>query len=229
MEAAHRLLQCCAAYLFRVREPQLPNLASTDWMIVLVYLFSILAIGVSMRTHIKTSKDFFQAARSLPTWVCTLAFVAAGLGSQEVIAMGAAGAKYGFSVAVWFSLGAIPALVFAGLVMIPVYYGSGARSLPEYLGLRFDKKTRLLNAGLFLVATAAGAGISLYLVAHLLQTLHIFDPLFYAYGLRLSGVFTFCVLFSAAMVLIYVLFAGLVGAMVNQVLQFCCWWPASCP
>jgi hypothetical protein len=116
----------------------LPNLNSTDWLIVLLYLFSVLAIGFSLRSNIKTSKDFLQAGRSMPAWICALAFIAASLGSQEVIAMGAAGAKYGFKAALFFSLGAIPALLFAGVFMMPLYYGSGARTVPEYLGLRFE-------------------------------------------------------------------------------------------
>jgi solute:Na+ symporter, SSS family len=198
----------------------LPNLNSTDWLIVLLYLFSVLAIGFSLRTNIKTSKDFLQAGRALPSWICALAFIAASLGSQEIVAMGAAGARYGFRAALFFSLGAIPALLFAGVYMMPLYYGSGARTVPEYLGLRFDRKTRLLNACTFAVTTLASAGISLYLMARLFQALEIFDPLFYAYGWPHQGIFTFCVLLSAAVVLVYVLLAGLAGVLVNQVLQF---------
>ena len=198
----------------------MPNLNSTDWLIVLLYLFSVLAIGFSLRSNIKTSKDFLQAGRSMPAWICALAFIAASLGSQEVIAMGAAGAKYGFKAVLFFSLGAIPALLFAGVFMMPLYYGSGARTVPEYLGLRFDRKTRLLNAFLFAVVTLVGTGISLYTMARLFQALRVFDPLFYAYGWPHQAIFMFCVLLSAAVVLVYVLLAGLAGAMVNQVLQF---------
>lgn len=202
------------------KEPQLPTLAQADWLIILIYLLCVLAIGFSLRANIKTGKDFLQAGRSLPAWICALAFIAAGLGLQEVIAMGAAGAKYGFTAALFFSLGAIPAILFAGVFMMPLYYGSGARTVPEYLGLRFDRKTRLLNACTFAAMTVASAGISLYLMAHLLQSLHVFDALFYAYGWPHQGIFTFCVLLFAVVVLVYVLFAGLAGAMVNQALQF---------
>jgi SSS family solute:Na+ symporter len=198
----------------------LPSLASTDRLIFLIYLFCTFAIGLSMRSSIKTSKVFFQPGLVLPIWVCPIAFIAAGLGSQEVIAMGAAGAKYGFPAALFFSLGAIPVLIFVGRFMMPLYYGSGARTMPEYLGLRFDRNTRLLSAALFLAATAAGAGISLFVTARLFQTLHIFDPLFFGYGLPREGIFSFCVLLFAAVVLIYVLLAGLGGTMVNQLLQF---------
>jgi SSS family solute:Na+ symporter len=198
----------------------LPNLTSTDWLTILLYLFCVLAIGFSYRASIKTSSDFLQAGRTLPTWICAVALIAASLGSQEVIAMGAAGARYGFQAALFFSLGTIPAMLFAALYMMPIYYGSGARSVPEYLRLRFDLKTSLLNACTFAITTITSAGISLYLMARLFQALHVFDPLFYAYGWPRQGVFTFSVLLPAAVVLAYVLFAGLAGAMVNQGVQF---------
>ncbi len=198
----------------------MPTLTSTDWLILSLYFFSVLAIGFSLRTNIKSSADFLQAGRSLPTWICALAFLAVSLGSQELLAMGAAGAQFGFKTAFFFSLGAIPAILFAAACMVPNYYVSGARTVPEYLYLRFDQKTRLLNAITFAVATVAGAGISLYLMARLFQALSIFDPLFYSYGWPRQGIFTFCVLLPAVFVLVYVLFAGLAGAMVNQVLQF---------
>jgi SSS family solute:Na+ symporter len=198
----------------------LPNLNPTDGLILLLYLFCVVAVGFSLRLNIKTSKDYFQAGRALPVVICAIAFVAASLGLPEIIGMGAAGAQFGLRAALYFSLGAIPALLFAGLYMMPLYYGSGARTVPEYLGLRFDLKTRLLNAGTFAGMTLVGGGISLYLMARIFQALHVFDPLFYAYGWPQEGIFTVCVLLSAALVLVYLLFGGLAGAMVNQALQF---------
>jgi len=197
-----------------------PNLIAFDWLILLVYFFCVLAIGFSLRRNIKTGMDFFEAGRALPMWICALAFVAASLGSQDVIAMGAAGAKYGFEAAAFFSLGAIPAVLFAGVFMMPLYYGSGARSTPEYLLLRFDQKTHLLSAFTFAVMTLASAGVSLNLMARLFQALRVFDPLFYSFGLTRQGVFTFSIFVPAAIVLAYLLFAGLSGAMVSQALQF---------
>jgi SSS family solute:Na+ symporter len=198
----------------------LPNLNPTDWLIFLFYLFCVLAVGFSLRLNIKTSKDYFQAGRALPLGVCAMAFIAASFGLPEIVGMGAAGAQFGLRAALFFSLGAIPALLFAGVYMLPLYYGSGARTVPEYLGLRFDLKTRLLNAGTFAVMTLVSGGGALYLMARVFQALHVFDPLFYAHGWPLEGIFTFCVLLAAAVVLVYVLFAGLAGAMVNQALQF---------
>lgn len=201
-------------------EPQLLNFAQVDWLIILLYFFCVVAIGFSLRRNIKTSKDFLQAGRSLPAWICAVAFVAASLGGQEVIAMGAAGAQYGLRAALYFSLGAIPAILFAAIFMMPLYYGSGARTTPEYLGLRFDQKTRLLNAFLFAATTVVSAGISVYVMARVFQALHVFDGLFYAQGWPRQGVFGFTVVLFAAAVLVYVLLAGLAGAMVNQALQF---------
>lgn len=201
-------------------EPNLPTLASTDCLILVLYLFSLVAIGLSMRSNIKNSKDYFQAGRALPDWICMVAFISASLGAEEVIGMGAAGAGHGFRAALCFLFGGLPALLFVGLFMMPLYYGSGARSLPEYLGMRFDSKTRLLAACLFLAMTVASAGISLFMMAHLFQALHVFDTLFFAYGLPREGIFTVCVLLATIPVLVYVLFAGLAGTMVSQVLQF---------
>ena len=198
----------------------MPNFSSTDWLILLLYLFSVLAVGILLRGKIKNGRDYFQAGRALPVWICALAFVAASLGCQEVIAMGATGARFGFRAALLFSLGAIPALLLAGLVMMPVYYGSGARTVPEYLGLRFDRKTRVLNAFTFSVMTLGSAGVSLYLMARLIQSLGIFDPMFYVNGWPHEGIFIFCVLLPAGVVLVYVLLAGMTGAMIGQVLQF---------
>jgi solute:Na+ symporter, SSS family len=202
------------------KELVLPNLNPTDWMILLIYLFCVLAIGFSLRLNIKTGKDFFQAGRALPTFVGAIAFVAAGIGLPEIVGMGAAGAQYGFKTALCFSLGAIPAMLFSGVFMMPLYYGSGARTVPGYLGLRFDRKTQLLNAGTFAAMTIAGSGIALYLVARIFLSLHLLDRFFFAYGVPRQGAFAFCVLLTAAVVLAYVLFAGLAGTMVNQVLQF---------
>src|SRR6202012_1025373 len=125
-----------------------------------------------LKRYMKTSKDFFQAGRALPAWICGLAFISANLGAQEVIGMGASGAKYGIATAHFYWIGAIPAMVFIGVFMMPFYYGSKARSAPEYLRMRFDEKTRALNALSFAVMTIVSSGISMYAMAKLIQTLH---------------------------------------------------------
>src|SRR5579864_1002333 len=123
----------------------------------------------------KTSADFFLSGRSIPAWITGLAFISANLGAQEVIGMGASGAKYGIMTSHFYWIGAIPAMVFLGLFMLPFYYGSRARSVPEYLKLRFDEKTRGFNAISFAVMTVFSSGISMYALASLLKLLLNWD------------------------------------------------------
>src|ERR1700755_1939090 len=113
---------------------------------MLVYLVFVLGIGVALKRYMRTSNDFFLAGRSIPAWVCGLAFLSANLGAQEVIGMGASGAKYGMATSHFYWIGAVPAMVFVGIFMMPFYYGSRARSVPEFLRMRFDEKTRAVNA-----------------------------------------------------------------------------------
>src|SRR5437763_3934283 len=141
-----------------------------------VYFAFVLGIGFTLRRYMKTSTDYFLSGRSIPAWVAGLAFLSANLGAQEVIGMAASGAKYGISTSHFYWLGAIPAMVFVGIFMMPFYYGSRARSVPEYLRLRFDEKTRALNAATFAVMTIMSSGISMYAMAKLIQNLHILDP-----------------------------------------------------
>ena len=118
----------------------------------------VLGIGFALKRYMKTSTDFFLSGRSIPAWIAGLAFISANLGAQEVIGMGASGAKYGIATSHFYWIGAIPAMVFVGLFMMPFYYGSRARSVPEYLKLRFDEKTRGFNAISFAVMTVFSSG-----------------------------------------------------------------------
>ena len=196
------------------------GLTSIDWIIMAVYSVFVLGIGVALKRYMKTSTDFFLAGRSIPAWVCGLAFISANLGAQEVIGMGASGAKYGIATSHFYWIGAIPAMVFVGIFMMPFYYGSRARSVPEYLRLRFDEKTRGLNAISFATMTVFSSGISVYAMAKLMQTLHILDAPLKSMGLPLSAGFHVSVVISAIVVLVYVLLGGLVSAIYNEVLQF---------
>src|SRR3981081_120784 len=114
-----------------------------------------------LRRSVRSSEDFFLSGRSIPAWIAGLAFISANLGAQEVIGMGASGAKYGIATSHFYWIGAIPAMRFVGLFMMPFYYGSRARSVPEYLKLRFDEKTRTLNAVSFAVMTIFSSGVSM--------------------------------------------------------------------
>jgi SSS family solute:Na+ symporter len=196
------------------------ELHSVDWLIMLLYFVFVLGIGFALKRYMKTSKDFFQAGRALPAWICGLAFISANLGAQEVIGMGASGAKYGMETAHFYGIGAIPAMIFVGIFMMPFYYGSKARSVPEFLRMRFDEKTRALNACSFAVMTVFSSGISMYAMARLIQALHIFDVLFINLGWNPQGIFTFSIILSAAIVLAYIFLGGLTSAIYNEVLQF---------
>jgi len=196
------------------------HLTAADWLMMLLYVVFVVGIGFALKPAMKTSKDFLQAGRALPAWICGVAFIGASLGAQEAIGMGAAGAKYGLESAQFYGIGAIPAMIFVGIFMMPLYYGSKARSVPEFLRLRFDEKTRALNACTVAAMTVFSSGISMYAMARLMQALHVFDGLFRALDWAPGGIFTFSIVLSAAVVLAYVFPGGLTGAMYNQVLQF---------
>ena len=196
------------------------TLTVIDWLLMLVYFGFVLGVGVALKRHTRTSKDFLLAGRNLPAWVCGLAFISANLGAQEIVGMAASGAKYGIATSHFYWIGAIPAMVFLGIFMMPFYYGSRARSVPEYLRLRFDEKTRAFNAFSFATMTVFSSGISMYAMARLLGILHIFDAPLHALGLGPEYVFHASVVLSAVIVLGYVFLGGLSSAIYNEVLQF---------
>jgi SSS family solute:Na+ symporter len=196
------------------------QLGAVDWGIIGLYLLFVLAIGIMAARRNKSGSDFFLAGRAIPAWVCGLAFISANLGAQEVIGMGASGAKYGIATAHFYWIGAIPAMVFIGVFMMPFYYGSRARSVPEYLRMRFDEKTRALNAVAFAIMTILSSGVSMYALAKLIQTLHVFDIPFERMGLPQAWIFHAAILASALVVLTYIYMGGLRGAIYNEVLQF---------
>jgi len=183
------------------------KLTFIDWTIMVIYFVFVLGIGFALKRYMKTSTDFFLSGRSIPAWITGLAFISANLGAQEVIGMGASGAKYGIATSHFYWIGAIPAMAFIGVFMMPFYYGSRARSVPEYLKLRFDEKTRGFNAISFAVMTVLSSGISLYAMGLLLETLLGWD-------------FSFSILVAALIVLVYVFLGGLTSAIYNEVLQF---------
>jgi SSS family solute:Na+ symporter len=191
------------------------NLTWIDWLIMLVYFAFVLGIGFALKRYMRTSNDFFLAGRSIPAWVCGLAFISANLGAQEVIGMGASGAKYGIVTSHFYWIGAIPAMCFVGIFMMPFYYGSKARSVPEYLRMRFDEKTRALNAVSFAIMTVFSSGISMYAMALLIQTLGLFHGI-----LPDSMIFHVSIVLSALIVLGYIFLGGLTSAIYNEVLQF---------
>jgi len=183
------------------------QLAPVDYAILGIYFAFVLGIGWALKRYMRSSLDFLLSGRSIPAWIAGLAFLSANLGAQEVIGMGASGAKYGISTSHFYWIGAIPAMVFVGVFMMPFYYGSRARSVPEYLKLRFDEKTRGFNAISFAAMTIFSSGISMYAMGLLLSVLFGWD-------------FDVSVLVSAAIVLVYIFLGGLTSAIYNEVLQF---------
>ncbi len=183
------------------------HLHTVDYMILASYLAFVLGIGWVLRKSVNTGDEFFLSGRRIPTWIAALAFLSANLGAQEVIGMGASGAEYGVLTCQFYWLPAVTAMVFVGVFMMPFYYGSKARSVPEFLKLRFDEKTRGLNAFTFATMTIFSSGISMFALAKLLQ-------------LMLGWNFNFCIWLSAAIVLVYVFLGGLTSAIYNEVLQF---------
>ncbi|HWF73850.1 MAG TPA: sodium:solute symporter family protein [Solirubrobacteraceae bacterium] len=182
--------------------------ASTlDYSILAVYFLVVLGIGAVARLTIKTDIDYFLSGRSLPAWITGLAFMAANLGALEILGMAANGAQYGVATVHYYWLGAIPAMVFLGIVMMPFYYGAKVRSVPEYLRLRFGDFAHAWNAGSFALATVLISGVNLFalaLVVHLLLGWTIAVSIFVA----------------AVIVLVYISLGGLTSAIYNEVLQF---------
>jgi SSS family solute:Na+ symporter len=190
------------------------HLAGIDYAILIIYFVFVLGIGWALKRYMKGSADYFMSGRSIPAWVTGLAFLSANLGAQEVIGMAASGAKYGIMTSHFYWVGAIPAMVFLAIFMMPFYYGSRARSVPEYLKLRFDEKTRGLNAISFAVMTVFSSGISLHALASLMARL--LPDL----ASTPEATYNWCIAISATIVLVYIFLGGLTSAIYNEVLQF---------
>ncbi|HSV10694.1 MAG TPA: sodium:solute symporter family protein [Hanamia sp.] len=183
------------------------HLHLVDYGIIGLYFLFVIGIGFLLKKRIKTGNDFLMSTRNIPLWITSLAFISANLGAQEVLGMAANGAKYGLYTAHFYWMGAVLAMLFLGVFMMPFYYGSKARSVPEFLKLRFDEKTRTFNALTFAVMTIFSSGISLYALAMLMQTILGWD-------------FNVSIWLAAGIVLAYTFLGGLTSAVYNEVLQF---------
>lgn len=183
------------------------QLGAIDYSIIAIYFLFVVSIGFLLKRKVKTGNDFLMSNRSIPLWITSLAFISANLGAQEVLGMAASGAKYGLYTTHFYWLGAAFAMIFLGIYMMPFYYGSKARSVPEYLKLRFDEKTRTFNAITFAIMTVFSSGISLYALAMLMQTILGWD-------------FNVSIWLAASIVLVYTYMGGLTSAVYNEVLQF---------
>jgi len=178
-----------------------------DYLIMMIYFTFVMGIGWFLRKYMKNANAFLEAGRSIPAWVAGLAFISTNLGALEVMGMTGSGLKYGMLTTHFYWIGAIPAMIFLALFMMPFYYGSKARSVPEFLKLRYDEKTRGLNAILFAVMTILASGISMYALAILMEKILGWD-------------FNVSLWISALIVLGYTYLGGLSSAIYNEVLQF---------
>ena len=178
-----------------------------DYTILGIYFALVVAIGVIARRAVATSEDFLLSGRSLPAWITGLAFISANLGAIEILGMAANGAQYGLPTVHFYWIGAVPAMVFLGLVMMPFYYGSRVRSVPEFLLRRFNPPTHLFNALTFALAAVLIAGVNLFALALVVNAL-IGWPIWVS------------IVVSALFVLAYITLGGLSGAIYNEVLQF---------
>ena len=183
------------------------QLHAIDYVFIGLYFLFVVGIGAALKRYMRTSVDFLTSGHSLATWITGLAFLSANLGAQEVIGMAASGAKYGILTSHFYWVGAIPAMVFVGVFMMPFYYGSRARSVPEYLRLRFDEKTRGFNAISFAVMTIFSSGISMYAMGLLFQNFLGWD-------------INYSIIIAALVVLAYTYLGGLTSSIYNEVLQF---------
>lgn len=183
------------------------NVNGLDYSILAIYFIIVISIGVMARRAIATSEDFFLSGRSLPAWVTGLAFISANLGAIEILGMAANGAQYGITTIHFYWIGAVPAMIFLGLVMMPFYYGSRVHSVPEYLRRRFNPWAHLFNAVSFAVAQVLTAGVNLYALALVIEGL-------------LGWSQWLAIVVAAGFVLAYITLGGLSGAIYNEVLQF---------
>jgi SSS family solute:Na+ symporter len=183
------------------------NTNVVDYAIVVTYFAVVLGVGFAAKRYIRTSLDYFLSGRSLPAWITGLAFISANLGATEVLGMAANGAQYGVATVNYYWIGAIPAMVFLGLVMMPFYYGSKVRSVPEYLRLRFNNSSHIFNSVTFAIATILIAGVNLYALALVLKLL-------------LGWPIILGIVVAAGIVAAYISLGGLSSAIYNEVLQF---------
>src|SRR6476646_2505683 len=183
------------------------NATAADYLMLVIYFGFVVGIGLMAGRQVSESLDFFLSGRSMPAWVTGLAFISANLGAVEIMGMSASGAEFGIPTVHYFWIGAIPAMLFLGVVMMPFYYGSKVRSVPEFMLRRFGPGAHLVNSLSFAIAQLLIAGINLYLLGSIVHAM-LGWPLWVA------------LIVAAAVVLSYITLGGLRAAIYNEVLQF---------
>src|ERR1700761_2185009 len=200
----------CSAALLLISQ-QLTRLAPVDVLILLLYFALVVFIGFHAKGKSNTSEDFFLAGREMTAWIAGLSFVSANLGSLELMGWAGAAYQYGMLATHWYWIGAIPAMLFLGIVMMPFYYISKTHSVPGYLHLRFGEGARALSAVSFALMTILMSGVNMYAMAVVMQTV-------------LGWNLTFSIWVGAGTVALYVMLGGLRSAIINEVLQFVLIW-----
>ncbi len=190
---------------------QLTRLAPVDILILVLYFALVVFIGFYAKGKANTSEDFFLAGREMTAWIAGLSFVSANLGSLELMGWAGSAYQYGILAAHWYWIGAIPAMLFLGIVMMPFYYISKTHSVPGYLHLRFGEGARAVSAVSFAVMTILMSGVNMYAMAVVMQTV-------------LGWNITFSIWVGAGTVALYVMLGGLRSAIINEVLQFVLIW-----
>src|ERR1700735_2072587 len=204
------MMQPLAALLMSF-DRQLTHLSPIDILILVLYFAVVVFIGFYVKGATNTSEEFFLAGREMTAWIAGLSFVSANLGSLELMGWAGAAYQYGILAAHWYWIGAIPAMLFLGIVMMPFYYISKTHSVPGYLQLRFGEGARGLSAGSFAAMTILMSGVNMYAMALVMQTV-------------LGWNMTFSIWVGAATVAVYVMLGGLRSAIINEVLQFVLIW-----
>jgi solute:Na+ symporter, SSS family len=201
----------CLWLLQAERGSRLISLSLPDILIITIYFAMVLGIGWYLKSHTKTGEDFFLAGREMTAWVAGLSFLAANLGSLELMGWAAAAYQYGILATHWYWVGAIPAMLFLGIIMMPFYYISKTHSVPGYLKLRFGEPSRALSAVSFAFMTVLMSGINMYSMALVMKVVLGWDIHFSIWA-------------SSITVAIYVALGGLLSAIFNEVLQFVLIW-----
>ncbi len=201
----------CPAFLLLAGRTSLLALSPVDLTIIIIYFAAVLAIGFYLKRHTRTGKDFFLAGREMTAWVAGLSFLAANLGSLELMGWAASAYQYGILATHWYWIGAIPAMLFLGLVMMPFYYISKTHSVPGYLKLRYGEPARALSAISFGFMTVLMSGINMYSMALVLKVVLGWD-------------IHFSIWVASLTVALYVAMGGLLSAIFNEVLQFALIW-----
>src|ERR1700690_537746 len=190
---------------------QLTKLAPVDILILVLYFALVVFIGFYAKSKANTSEEFFMAGREMTAWIAGLSFVSANLGSLELMGWAGAAYQYGILAAHWYWIGAIPAMLFLGIVMMPFYYISKTHSVPGYLQLRFGEGARAVSAVSFAFMTVLMSGVNMYSMALVMKVV-------------LGWNISFSIWVGAVTVAVYVMLGGLRSAIINEVLQFVLIW-----